>query len=343
MGEKDITHHSSTALQGFLETLYLNEGPDALVEQVSFLFGLFVVTFEGRVVAVNTAFAELVEYSKEELSGMKAVDLVVPEDRDDLARRFALNISERYPLRLLSKSGVKKYVTVAPNLFYIAGKPHRLAHFIDNTDLVNIQRAQIINFRNTASALTHAIEQRDPYTHGHMSRTAYIAGRMAKILGLDDKDTEAIVLGASLHDIGKISVPIEILTKPGRLASYEWAFIKKHPEIGYEILADVKFEKGVKDIVLLHHERQDGSGYPFGLSGEDIPLESAIVGVADCLEAIAGARPYSQSNSFAKAIEIIESEREKFTKELLRVARHLVFSEKLEGKMLAPCSLMKSQ
>lgn len=327
---------TATLLQEFLEGVFLREGAEGLVDCLSFVYGQFVVTVDGLVVAASNEFAELLEYRLSELYGISALELVVPEDRDVLQKRFSLNHTDRYKLRLLTKSGVKKYVTVSPHIFFVAGKAHRLAHFVDNSDIVNIHREQIINFRNTASALTHAIEQRDPYTYGHMSRTAYIAERIAKTLQLKTHVIETITLGATLHDIGKISIPIEILTKPGSLASYEWEFIKKHPEIGHSILSDVKFNKAVKDIVLLHHERQDGSGYPFGYQGDEIPLESAIVGIADCLDAIAGIRPYRRSYSFEEAIVMMESEAGKYPKELLKVARHLVFHEELEGREYNP-------
>lgn len=333
MTDKGYGSRRNATLQGFMERVFIEEGADTLVDQMSFLYGYFVITCEGRLIAASKAFVDLLEYSLDEITGLMVVDLVVREDREELARRFALNISERYPIRLLTKSGGKKYVTVSPHLFYVSGKPHRIAHFIDNTDQINIQRELIVTFRNTASSLCHAIEQRDPYTYGHMSRTAYIAGRIGSVLQLNEREIEAIKLGAGLHDIGKISVPIEILTKPTGLVSHEWAFIKKHPEIGHDILADVNFDRTVKDIVLLHHERQDGSGYPFGLGSDDIPLETAIVGVADCLEAISGVRPYRKEHGFEHAIEIMESEREKHPKELLKIARHLVFDGKLEEKV----------
>ncbi|MBQ0808501.1 MAG: HD domain-containing protein, partial [Porticoccus sp.] len=133
------------------------------------------------------------------------------------------------------------------------------------------------------------------------------------------------------HDVGKISVPIEILTKPSRLEDHEWAFIKKHPEAGYKILTGTHFVKEIEDIVLLHHENQDGSGYPHGLKGEEIPLGAAIVSVADGLDAIAGTRPYRKASSFIEAIKIMEGEANKYRKEVLVAARQLVESGQLSG------------
>lgn len=325
------TNKPRDRLAQFLDELFETEGAEGVVSSLSFLFGAFVVTFEGVVIAANDGFLNLVGYAHSELKGMSALDLVVPADRFDLKRRFSSDLINRYELQLLTKGSTIKHVLVSPRIFFSGGRKYRLAEFIDNTEIISLQRAEIENFRSTSTALTQAIECRDPYTKGHMSRTMFIAVKIAKIMGFDSKTIDSISLGASLHDIGKMSVPIEILTKPGKLETHEWEFIKKHPEIGCQILKETNFEKPVKDIVLLHHEHQDGSGYPYGLKGSEIPLEAAIVSVADSLDAIAGVRPYRRAFSFSEAIEEIESEACKYYKEALLAARELVESGRLAG------------
>lgn len=327
---------TAKSFQKFLEGVYLREGAEGIVGCLSFVYGQFVLTDGGHIVAASNTFSELIGYQPSELYGINFIELIDPDDRNCVRKRFSSNADDRYEPRLLSKSGEIKYVTVSPHVFFVADKAYRLEHFVDNTATTNIYREQIINFRNTASALTCAIEQRDPYTTGHMSRTTYIAGRIAKELQLKTDVIENITLGAGLHDIGKVAVPIEILMKPGSLAPHEWEFIKKHPEIGHLVLSDINFDKVVKDIVLLHHERQDGSGYPFGYQGDEIPLETKIVAIADCLDAIAGVRPYRKNYSFQEAIVMMESEAEKYSKEILEVARYLIFKEKLDGREYRP-------
>lgn len=147
----------------------------------------------------------------------------------------------------------------------------------------------------TVTALAKAVETRDPYTAGHQARVADVALAIAARLGLPLHQREGIRIGAWMHDIGKIGIPTEILSKPGRLDETELALIRRHPQIGYEIVKSVDFGWPVEDIVHQHHERFDGSGYPQGLKGSEICLEARIVGVADVIESMATNRSYRAS------------------------------------------------
>jgi PAS domain S-box-containing protein len=144
----------------------------------------------------------------------------------------------------------------------------------------------------TVSAMGAVVETRDPYTAGHQRRVTQLAVALAVELGIADKGLETLRLAAEVHDIGKVAVPAEILTKPGRLSRTEFAIIEVHAVAGADILAPVEFGAPVADIVRWHHERLDGSGYPDGLSGEAIPREARIIAVADVVEAMASHRPY---------------------------------------------------
>jgi PAS domain S-box-containing protein len=144
----------------------------------------------------------------------------------------------------------------------------------------------------TVTAMSALVETRDPYTAGHQRRVTQLAVALAVELGTADADLQTLRLAAEVHDIGKITVPAEILTKPGRLSATEFAIIKVHPVVGADILAPVVFGAPVADIVRWHHERLDGSGYPDGLVGEAIPREALIIAVADVVEAMASDRPY---------------------------------------------------
>jgi PAS domain S-box-containing protein/putative nucleotidyltransferase with HDIG domain len=155
---------------------------------------------------------------------------------------------------------------------------------------------QAERLRRTADGLvltmSRVVETRDPYTAGHERRVSELAVAISRELGFDEERVEHVRVAAMLHDVGKISVPAEILAKPGRLSAIEFALIKGHPQAAYEILDSIAFDFPLADIVVQHHERLDGSGYPAGLVGEAIPPEARVLAVADVVEAMISNRPY---------------------------------------------------
>lgn len=154
-------------------------------------------------------------------------------------------------------------------------------------------------------AMGRTIEFRDPYTAGHQRRVANLAVAIAKEMGIPKDQLEWIHMAGKIHDLGKISVPAEILSKPGKLNGNEFAFIKTHPKVGYDIIADIEFSWPLAQVILQHHERINGSGYPQGLSGEDILFEARILCVADVVEAMASHRPYRPALGIEKALSEI--------------------------------------
>jgi putative nucleotidyltransferase with HDIG domain len=154
----------------------------------------------------------------------------------------------------------------------------------------------------TVRALSAAVESRDPYTLGHQRRVASLARAIAQELGLDGESCRGLCVAAEVHDVGKIQIPIEILSKPGRLSDAEFALVKGHAEAGYQILKGVAFPWPVARIVRQHHEKLDGSGYPMGLNGADILLEARILCIADVVEAMASDRPYRAALGVAAAL-----------------------------------------
>lgn len=157
-------------------------------------------------------------------------------------------------------------------------------------------------------AMSLTIESRDPYTSGHQQRAARLVRAMAREMGFSREQTQGVYLGGMIHDIGKISVPAEILCKPGRLSDIEFSLIRLHPRIGYDILKEIEFPWPIAEMVYQHHERMDGSGYPRGLSGEDILLEARILGIADVVEAMSSRRPYRSALGVDSALaEISEN------------------------------------
>lgn len=158
----------------------------------------------------------------------------------------------------------------------------------------------------TIQALALTIEIRDPYTAGHQRRVSQLAAAIAKKMGLTEDQVRAIRVAGDIHDIGKISIPAEILSRPARLNQVEFQIIKTHPQVGYDILKKVNFPWPVAQIVLQHHERIDGSGYPSGLRSDEILPEARIIAVADTVEAMASHRPYRPALGVEKAlIEIL--------------------------------------
>jgi len=158
-------------------------------------------------------------------------------------------------------------------------------------------------FYQTINLISKIIEMKEPYTAGHQKGTSEIAVLIAKELNLDEFKIEAIKIAGLVHDIGKIEIPIEILNKPTKLSLIDWDFIKKHPQIGYEILKEIDFPWNVKEIVLQHHEKYDGSGYPNGLKDDEILLEARIISVADSIEAMSSHRPYRARLSKERIVE----------------------------------------
>lgn len=163
--------------------------------------------------------------------------------------------------------------------------------------------------RQTVSALATASEKRDPYTAGHQSRVAELAHAMAVRVGLSGERLEGLRVAGMLHDIGKIHIPAEILAKPTRLSDLEMGIMRTHSQVGYDILKEIEFPWPVAQIVLQHHERLDGSGYPEGLSGESILPEARILAVADVVEAMSSHRPYRASLGLGPALAEIAAGR----------------------------------
>ena len=176
--------------------------------------------------------------------------------------------------------------------------------------------------------MVSTVEARDPYTAGHQVRTANLACAIAEEMGLSADKIEGIRMGGSIHDIGKMSIPAEILSKPTKLSELEFALIKEHASTGYEMLKDVESPWPLAEIVHQHHERIDGSGYPQHLKGEEICLEARILGLADVVEAMASHRPYRASLGIDAALKEIEKNRGTFYDEAVVDACLKLFREK---------------
>lgn len=162
---------------------------------------------------------------------------------------------------------------------------------------------------DTVEAIARLVDKRDPYTAGHQKRVAELSQAIGRKLGLPEDRIKGLYLAGLIHDLGKISIPAEILNRPGTLSPKEFELIKEHARAGYDIIRDVAFPWPVADAVLQHHERLDGSGYPDGLSGDEILLEGQILAVADVVEAVCSHRPYRPAFGIEAALDVIQNGR----------------------------------
>jgi len=161
---------------------------------------------------------------------------------------------------------------------------------------------------HTVEAVSTMVEQRDPYTSGHERRVGEFAAAIGAELGLSEAEQKGLRITGYVHDIGKIGVPAEILSKPSQLSPAETEIIKTHVQLGYDILKSVEFPWPVAQTILQHHERIDGSGYPNGVKGDDIILAARILAVADTVEGMASHRPYRPGRGLDAALEEIEKQ-----------------------------------
>jgi PAS domain S-box-containing protein len=179
----------------------------------------------------------------------------------------------------------------------------------DVTELYETQESLKTTLNGIIHILATAIEKRDPYTAGHQQRVTQLSIAIMRELGGTAESLATLTLASQIHDIGKISIPAELLSKPTKLSKEEFELIKKHPETGRDILNGFDFGMPIDEIIYQHHENIDGSGYPQGLSGNEILLEAKVIRVADTVEAMASHRPYRPGLGIDVALEEIESKK----------------------------------
>ena len=210
-------------------------------------------------------------------------------------------------LMVLAEPGAQEAFSDPGNVRLLGEMAGDLAYGIDTlrarAQNIAARRALEQSLEHTIEAIAATLEVRDPYTAGHQKRTTRIAVAIGREMGLDEDRLKGLYVAGTIHDIGKIAVPVEILSRPGTLSEAEFAIIRIHPVAGYDIIKGIEFPWPVANIVRQHHERLDGSGYPDGLKGDAILLESRILSVADVLEAISSHRPYRAALGLEVAID----------------------------------------
>jgi PAS domain S-box-containing protein/putative nucleotidyltransferase with HDIG domain len=274
--------------------------------------GVMLIAADGRLISVNPAAESILGLTRSEIhdltndgarwqllrsDGTPMPEEEIPGPRAMREKRAVKDVVAGFPRPDGSVSWIS--VSAAP-LFDAVGELGGVV--VTFTDISELRRAgqglleslavQKTVTEGVIAALALTVETRDPYTTGHQQRVGELAAAMALDMGLGKERAEGLRVAGMLHDVGKIKIPAEILSKPGLLSTMEFELIKEHAQAGYEILAAIHFPWPVAEMTRQHHERQDGSGYPRGLTGEDILPEARILAVADVVEAMASHRPY---------------------------------------------------
>jgi PAS domain S-box-containing protein len=291
-----------------------------------------------RFIYVNPSYCRIVGWSREELLAGNYGDFIagvadnvrrVHEAWDKLAHG---ETSVRSEVRMVCKNGESRELGLHATPIQWDNES---AVFVMASDITERKQAeqQIANYvkqleasmRGSLQAVANMIDLRDPYTAGHERRVGLVAGAIARELGWSEERVSQLEMIGLVHDIGKIAVPAEILSKPGRLSPVEMELVRGHAQAGYDILKDIPFSFPVADIIYQHHERLDGSGYPRGLKGEEILPEARILCVADVLESISAHRPYRPALGIDAALgELDKGYGVIYDAEVIDAVRHLV-------------------
>ncbi len=281
--------------------------------------GVRISTVEGETIYANKAILDIYEYgSIEELKKTSIKERYTPQSYAEFLERKKKRLKGEfgpleYAISIVRKNGEIRHLQVFRKEIFWDGKKQAQIIYQDITErkraeeklqktLESLKKA----VGTTIQVLVSALEARDPYTSGHQTRSADVACAIAAEMGLSEETIEGIRMAGTIHDIGKLSIPAEILTKPTKLTNLEFSLIQEHPRSGYEMLKDVESPWALAEIVHQHHERMNGSGYPRKLKGNEILLEARILAVADVVEAMASHRPYRPSLGIEIALDEIE-------------------------------------
>jgi len=269
---------------------------------------------------VNPFLIKMLHYTHEEFLGRKLWEVGAFADIAESKKMFLelqANDYVRYEdLPLKTKSGVTVEVEFVSNAYDCEGVRVIQCNIRDISERKQAEGASLkyleqlkIALMNTVEVATIISEMRDPYTAHHERRVSLIASAIGAEMGFDEKRQEGLRVAGALHDIGMISIPSEILSKPGRISGIEMELIKAHAQASYDVLSQMEWPWPVAEVALQHHERMDGSGYPGELKGDEIIIEARIMAVADVVEAMASHRPFRAALGIEKALAEIEQGR----------------------------------
>jgi len=311
----------------------------ALVENAN---EAIIVAQDGMLKFTNPKAAEFTGYSKEELTSKPFLEFIHPDDRDMVVERHLRRLKgeelpHMYPFRIVDKEGDIKWVEINAVLIEWEGRPATLDFLSEITDRKRAEEQLERSFVDLAETVSRAIGSRDPYTAAHQRRVAELARLVAQKMRLDKERLQGLYIGGLLHDIGKISVPETILSKSGKLTDEEWSLIRVHTKRGHEILQDTKLPRPVADMALHHHERLDGSGYPCGISGDQLSLEVRILAVCDVVEAMSSHRPYRPARSREEVLQEIKGGRgTRYDADVVDIMLQIIQSGELDSLLSRP-------
>jgi PAS domain S-box-containing protein len=265
----------------------------------------------------NSAMAKIFGYASPEelMTGITDVArqlYVDPEERAKIQKMIEKHgFVRNYETQLYRKDG--SIIWISMTMHAVRDEKGQVLYYEGMDEDITDRKENVERMRKalgaTVQAIAMIVETRDPYTAGHQRRVADLARSIATEMKLPVDQIDGIRMAAAIHDLGKISVPAEILSKPTKLTALEFSLIKTHAQSGYDILKDIEFPWPIARMVLEHHERMNGSGYPNGLAGDNILMESRIMAVADVVESMASHRPYRPSLGIEAALEEIEKNR----------------------------------
>ncbi|MFH1848477.1 MAG: PAS domain S-box protein, partial [Candidatus Omnitrophota bacterium] len=276
-----------------------------------------IIVQDGVVKFANSKMREFTGISVEKVIGRPFVDFISPAFRKLTYDMYSQRVSRkdvpaRYEIKVLSKDGKEIPVEISASLIEYEGKIASMGIIRDMTERKSTEEELKRSYKQLEKiiesiiyAMARIVEVRDPYTAGHQQRVAVLACAIAKEMGMEDDRIKGIHMAAVIHDIGKISIPGEILSKPGRLSKLEFGIIQAHSQMGYDVLKSIDFPWPIAQMILQHHERRDGSGYPSGMHQKNILLEAEIISVADVVEAMTSHRPYRPALGPEKALQEI--------------------------------------
>lgn len=276
-----------------------------------------LVCQENIIKFVNPKAVRITGYTEKELTSRPFIGFVHPDDREMVMHNHMERLNGRevpplYNFRVVCKDGSIRWVEANAVVVDWDNEQATLSFLNDVTDRMQAEDRIKNSYEKLQSTvqgmirvMTSIVELRDPYTAGHQVRVMNLACEIAKEMGLSEDQISGLRAAGLVHDIGKIAIPSEILSKPGALNKVELMMMKSHPTIGYEILKQIEFAWPVADIVVQHHERMNGSGYPSGLSGKDMLIEARILAVSDVVESMASHRPYRAALGIDAALEEI--------------------------------------
>ncbi len=280
------------------------------------LDGVIVINLKGKILFSNIIGANLFGFeSPEDFIGKNIFDFIKEKGAFNNELKLISKNKTGYLIehQIKDNKGVVFFIESIGRKIIFGNQEAFLLCFRDITErkvmIDNLKEAmknQKKMLTQAVIALSETLTQRDPYTSTHQKRVAKLAVEIAKELGFSGSLIDGIKIASFLHDIGKIYIPTDILSKPGNLTQIEWEFIKKHPEYGANIVKNIEFPWDIPKIILHHHERIDGSGYPQKLKGEEIIFEAKILSIADVIEAMTSHRPYRAKYSINDAVEEIE-------------------------------------